>query len=160
MKPQGQFCIWLAGLEAEDIVSCFAAIQELYIFFLQHIRAGNLIHGSATPRFDAEEGGVFFDGSPESHAFVSREIKLDALFCFGTDESDCAVGKILIEDGVIIKHGILEVQIRNILIFEAEHIVSELLAIFHRTEESRMSTDEEWHFFITKVGDTVGHFQC
>ena len=60
----------------------------------------------------------------------------------------------------MIKHGILEVQIRNILIFKAEHIVSELLAIFHRTEESRMSTDEEWHFFITKVGDTVGRFQC
>ena len=83
------------------------------------------------------KGASFLMGVPESHAFVSREIKLDALFCFGTDESDCAVGKILIEDGVMIKHGILEVQIRNILIFKAEHIVSELLAIFHRTEETQ-----------------------
>ena len=160
MKPQGQFCIWLAGLEAEDIVSCFAAIQELYIFFLQHIRAGNLLHGSAAPGFDTEEWRVFFDGSPESHAFVSRKIKLDALFCFGTDESDCAVGKILIENGIVVKHGILKVKIRNILIFKAEHVVGELLVFFHRTEERRVSADKEWHFFITKVGDTVGHFQC
>ena len=153
MKPQGQFWYLLAGLEAEDIVSCFAAIQELYIFFLQHIRAGNLIHGSATPWFDAEEGGVFFDGSPESHAFVSREIKLDALFCFGTDESDCAVGKILIEDGVMIKHGILEVQIRNILIFKAEHIVSELLAIAQRLEVAKMlSEDARYQDICDKTG--------
>ena len=48
-------------------------------------------------------------------------------------------------------------QVRNRFVLKVKHVVGELFTFLHRTEECRMSADQERHLFVTLIFYTISN---